>query len=122
MTFDGGFGIIIVGGDFMTVVDRNKIDIVYVEEGKVFLCISDHLNWENDNLAVHWQILQDKIKDYMGFIQSGQFKEKYPNGEKPCIKICFSYEWPEVVDKYLNKLKDLHAQYGCELTWVYDPR
>ncbi len=107
----------------MTVVDRNKIDIIYVEEDKVFLCISDHLSWDNDNLTTHWEILQDKIKDYMGFIKSGQFREKYPDEKmKPCIKIYFSNEWPDVVEKYLHKLKQLHEEYGCELTWVHDPR
>ena len=107
----------------MTVVDRNKIDLIYMEENKVILCISDHLTWENENLKNHWEILQAKIKDYMGYIHSGQLKEQYPSENiKPCIKILFSYEWPEIVEKYLNKLKDLHKEYGCELIWEYDPR
>lgn len=105
----------------MTVVDRNKIDLVYTEENKVILCVSDHLTWESEDLKNHWEILQLKLKDYMGYIHSGQLKEQYTNGI-PCIKILFSYEWPDVVEKFLNKLKDLYNEYGCELTWEYDPK
>ena len=107
----------------MTVVDRNKIDTTYVEEDRVYLCIRDHLNWKNDNLGTHWQILQDKIKDYMWFIKSGQFIEKYPDEKmKQCIKIYFSNEQSDAVEKYLDKLKQLHKETGCELTWVHDLR
>ena len=55
----------------MSVVDRNIIDFAYSENEEVILCISDHLTWENDVLKAHWEILQDKLNDYMGFIQSG---------------------------------------------------
>lgn len=54
----------------MTVVDRNKIDLVYTEENKVILCVSDHLTWESEDLKNHWEILQLKLKDYMGYIHS----------------------------------------------------
>lgn len=107
----------------MSVVDRNVIDFAYLENEEVILCISDHLTWENDVLKAHWEILQDKLKDYMGFIQSGQFKEKYPNENiKPCIKIYFSYMWSDLVNKFLNKLKNIYNEYGCNLIWIFDPR
>lgn len=107
----------------MTVVDRDKIDITYIEDNKVILCISDHLDWEQKNLETHWKILVDKIKAYMAFIESGQFSKMYQDKDlKPCIKIYFSYKWPSIVDKYLNKLKDIHQDYGCEIIWVYDER
>ena len=59
----------------------------------------------------------------MGFLQSGQFQETY-SGEnlKPCMKIYFSEMWPDVVDKFLKKLKDIYQEYGCNLVWVFDPR
>ena len=107
----------------MSVVDRNIIDFSYSENEEVFLCISDHLTWENDVLKAHWEILQDKLNDYMGFIQSGQFREKYLNENlKPCIKIYFSYMWTDIVDKYLSKLKIIYKEYGCNLIWIFDPR
>ncbi len=106
----------------MSVIDRNVIDFSYLEDEEAILCISDHLTWENDVLKAHWEILQDKLKDYMGFIQSGQFREKYPEENlKPCIKIYFSYMWPDLVDKFLNKLKIVYKEYGCDLIWIFDP-
>lgn len=105
----------------MSVVDRNIIDLAFLEEENAVLCISDHIEWNYDVIKAHWEILQDKLKDYMGYIQSGQFREKY--GElHPKILIYFSYEWPDVVEKYLNKLKEIYKEYGCILNWKYDPR
>ncbi|MCR5599335.1 MAG: hypothetical protein K6G33_01125 [Ruminococcus sp.] len=105
----------------MSVVDRNVIDLVFSEEDYEVLCISDHIPWNDDVIKGHWEILQDKLKDYMGFIQSGQFKEKY--GElKPAILIFFSHMYPDVVEKFLNKLKEVYCDFGCDLRWKYDPR
>lgn len=107
----------------MSVLERNKIDLLYTEKNEVVLGISDHLPWDMDAVQAHWEILQDKLKDYMGFIYSGQLKEKYPDPDiTPCIKIFFSYQWSEIVEKYLNKLKDIYKGYGCNLIWVYDPK
>lgn len=104
----------------MSVVDRNVIDIVFIEEDYAVLCVSDHIPWNDDVLKGHWEVLQDKLKDYMGYVQSGQFKEKYDR-LKPAILIYFSYLWPDVVEKYLKKLKDIYHNFGCELRWEYDP-
>lgn len=106
----------------MSVLDRNVIDYLYFEENYIILGISDHLPWNEDTMAAHWEILQDKLKDYVGFIYSGQLKEKYPDNDKtPCIKIFFSEQWNELVEKYLNKMRDYYHELGYELIWEYDP-
>lgn len=104
----------------MSVEDRNVIDLAFVESDYAVLCISDHISWNNEVLKAHWEILQDKLKDYMGYIQSGQFNESY--GQlKPAVLIYFSFLWPDVVEKYLGKLKELYVSYGCDLRWEYNP-
>ena len=55
----------------MSVLDRNVIDHIYIEEDQIVLGISDDLPWNEDTLAAHWEILQDKLKDYVGYIYSG---------------------------------------------------
>ncbi len=45
----------------MQVVDRNKIGITYVKDDKVFLWYKQPY-CDNDNIEIHWRILQDKIK------------------------------------------------------------
>lgn len=105
----------------MSVSDRNVIDHIYLEENHIVLGISDHLPWDSENILAHWQILQDKLKDYVGYIFSGQLKESYPDIDRvPCIKIFFSESYPEVVDKYLNKIKMYYKEHGYDLEWVLD--
>ena len=105
----------------MSVVDRNVIDYIYVEENQIVLGISDHLSWDSESIVAHWEILQNKLKDYFGYIYSGQLKESYPDLDKtPCIKIFFSQSYPEVVDKYLNKIKMYYNEYGYDLLWVLE--
>lgn len=107
----------------MSVLDRNVIDHIYIEEDQIVLGISDDLPWNEDTLVAHWEILQDKLKDYVGYIYSGQLKETYPNLDKtPCIKIFFSEKFPMVVDKYLNKMKLYYKEYGYNLIWTFDPQ
>lgn len=106
----------------MSVLDRNVIDHIYVEENQIVLGISDHLPRNEDTIVAHWEILQDKLKDYVGYMYSGQLKEAYPNvNHTPCIKIFFSESFPAVVDKYLNKLKLYYNEHGYDLIWVFDP-
>ena len=74
-------------------------------------------------IVAHWQLLQDKLKNYIGFIKSGQLFEQYPEFDKqPCIKIFFSKKCPDDVDKYLNKLKKYYNELQCDLVWIYDPQ
>ena len=49
--------------------------------------------------------------------------EQYPEFDKqPCIKIFFSKKCPDVVDRYLNKLKKYYNELQCDLVWIYDPQ
>jgi hypothetical protein len=41
------------------------------------LMLADHLNWNNEK--EHLILLQDKINAYLGFIESGQYADNYPN-------------------------------------------
>lgn len=107
----------------MSILDRNVIDYIYFEENKIVLGISDHLPWNEDTMVAHWEILQDKLKDYVGFIYSGQLTEKYPNSDTtPCIKIFFSESWPEVVEKYLKEMRSYYKEYEYDLIWAFDPQ
>ena len=105
----------------MSVSDRNVIDHIYFEDNKIILGISDHLPWDNESIVSHWEILQDKLRDYVGYIYSGQLKQSYPDLDKtPCIKIFISESYPEVVEKYLKKMKMYYIEYGYELVWALD--
>lgn len=107
----------------MSVLEKNSIDYIYVEDNHIIMGISDLLTWQEEAIVAHWQLLQDKLKNYIGFIKSGQLFEQYPEFDKqPCIKIFFSKKCPDDVDKYLNKLKKYYNELQCDLVWIYDPQ
>ena len=62
----------------MSVTDRNVIDFIgkSKESGQVILTISDHLDWTDNE---HLIILQDKINDYIKFIESNEIYRSYPD-------------------------------------------
>jgi hypothetical protein len=65
----------------MSVEDRNKIDIIFLEEEnhRVVLVITDHLNWKEDmDEGEHLLLLQNKINAYLYFIESGQMVQNTP--------------------------------------------
>ena len=106
----------------MSVTDRNVIDFAHVDDDKITLCISDHIPWKDDLVRAHLEVLQDKINDYLDFITSGQIYEQYGNENKiPNIKIIFCYEITGEVENYLNQVKNILHQDGCELEWIYRP-
>ncbi len=53
----------------MSVLEKNSIDYIYVEDNHIIMGISDHLTWQEKAIVVvaHWQLLQDKLKNYIGF-------------------------------------------------------
>lgn len=61
----------------MSVLEKNSIDYIYAEDNHIIMGISDHLTWQEEAIVAHWQLLQDKLKNYIGFIKSGQLFEQY---------------------------------------------
>lgn len=61
------------------ITDTDKIDAIGVvhKTEKIKLKIFDHLEWGNE--AEHIILLQDKINNYLTFIESGQIYEIYPD-------------------------------------------
>ena len=60
------------------------------------LTISDHLPWLPDN--EHLLVLQDKINDYLAFIQSGEIYNSYPQAHGRDIEIQVVHQFPPVGD------------------------
>lgn len=52
----------------MSVLEKNSIDYIYAEDNHIIMGISDHLTWQEEAIVAHWQLLQDKLKNYIGFI------------------------------------------------------
>ena len=71
----------------MTVLDRGKVDGMGIgkDGSSLVLLLSDHLDWEDE--AGHLLALQEKINAYLGFIESGQYRDVYPGREFGRIEI-----------------------------------
>ncbi len=92
----------------MSIEQRKVIDFVGVDEkaNEVVLTISDHLDWD-DPKSNHLFLLQDKINDYLAFIESGELLKKYPDskGRNPVIQVYGQYPLNDVAKKFYEKSK-----------------
>ena len=88
----------------MSVIEVDKIDAMGIsKDGKgLILMLVDHLDWDDEgsNLLV----LQDKINAYLGFIESNQFLDTYPDVkfEYFVIDVHFKFKITENCVKFIN--------------------
>ena len=102
----------------MSIEQSDKIDFISITKSeKVQLTISDHLEWNNEEM--HLLILQKKINAYLDFIQSEQIFEDYPNAKNRELKISVSmkYEPTENSLQTLENFKNFISEQGIEFDW-----
>lgn len=90
----------------MSVEDTSVIDFVsFDKQGKVFLTISDHLNWESE--GSHILLLKEKIETYCRFLESGEILVKYPEskGNYPVISIVGFHDPSATALKFFGAVK-----------------
>jgi hypothetical protein len=61
----------------MSIDERKIVDFVGIRasDGRCTLTISDHLAWDDPD---HVAQLEDKLNDYLAFIESGEIYQKFP--------------------------------------------
>ena len=82
----------------MSVEERKVIDAIGIRrsDDRVVLTVTDHLPWLPDN--EHLQVLQDKLNDYLAFIESGEVYGSYPQARGKEIEIQVIHKYPPVGD------------------------
>jgi len=82
----------------VSVEERKVIDAIGTRrsDGRVVLTITDHLPWLPDN--EHLVALQDKLNDYLAFIESGELYSTYPLAHGREIEIQVIHEHPPAGD------------------------
>jgi hypothetical protein len=101
----------------MSVTDSKIIDSISIDpKGIVNLIISDHLEW--DEKLEHLLILQNKINDYLTFIESGQIFTEYPtlNGKNIVINIFAKFIPNEAAETFLKMARKTIQFAGYDLT------
>lgn len=106
----------------MSVLEAEKIDAIGVsEDGKeLVLLISDHLKWRKE--IEHLILLQEKINSYLGFIETKQYLEIYPDNifEKYCIKISFKYKISPKCMEFLGTINMQLREYNIQVIQCND--
>ena len=70
----------------------SELDSIGVVDSHLELLLVDPIGWEEEIEAVHLEILQEKINNYIYFLESKQYVERYgDNFDKKIIHITFQY-------------------------------
>lgn len=70
----------------------NELDAIGIVENYLELLLVDPLDWQEEIEAVHLKILQEKINNYIYFLESKQYVERYgDNFDKKVIHITLQY-------------------------------
>jgi len=101
----------------MSIDQPDVIDVIGSDPatGAAILCISDHLDWEDE--GSHLQLLQEKINGYLRFIEGGELDELYPTETERnvTIEVVGQYEQPELAQAFMREAGKIISQAGYAL-------
>ncbi|MFS2174731.1 DUF6572 domain-containing protein [Rhizobium pisi] len=102
----------------MSLDQTNVVDAIGVDDatGELVLTITDHLEWTgNDN--EHFLLLQEKLKTYLGFVESGEILETYPDakGRAVLIDVVCKYPPSQQAQGFYNQVAQIVEDTGMKL-------
>ncbi len=79
----------------MSIEQTNVVDAVGVDNvtGEVVLTITDQIEWTGSDNE-HFLLLQEKLNTYLGFVESGEIFDTYPNAKGKGVLIDVVYKYP----------------------------
>ncbi len=106
----------------MAVIDFDSIDDIYHDDsGNCHLVIEDELDWSESYF--HISALQNKLKTYLYYIESGQLEKNFQLQAEKYISIVVKGDYP-VPKNYHNLLTAQITQSlsddGISFTWEVD--
>ena len=82
----------IVTKSIVSKLKPSELDSIGVVDSHLELLLVDPIDWEEEIEAVHLEILQEKINNYIHFLESKQYVERYGDKfDKKVIHITFQY-------------------------------
>lgn len=107
----------------MSLYELEKVDFMgYNQEEKIaYLVIADELDWTDEEK--HIELLQEKINLYLGFIESEEVYERYPEvkGYNFVIKIYGKYRCTKWGKEFLEKVYEVLVEAGYGFQYVHEP-
>ena len=92
-----------------TVRDTKKIDLVTLDKANsmVKLIMIEDREWGSDGGM--YEQLQDKLSNYIFYIQEGQLKDDYPEyaSASPAIQIDYVYPLDEYSASLINRMREI---------------
>jgi hypothetical protein len=103
----------------MPIDEATIIDLIGTDKGtgNVVLTISDPLDW--NDIKKHLQLLQEKINNYLMYIESGEIYVSYPNakGRKFIIEIIGEYQLSAEGETFIAKANPIIKDLGVEIVF-----
>lgn len=75
------------------------------ETSSLILLLADGMDWIDINR--HLLLLQDKLNAYIGYIDSRQYEEKYPDVKRIEMRVNFLFKLPEICHKLLGNAEQI---------------
>ena len=73
-------------------LEPSELDAIGIVDNHLELLLVDPVGWEEEIEAVHLEILQEKMNNYIHFLESKQYVERYGDQfDKKVIHITFQY-------------------------------
>jgi hypothetical protein len=108
----------------MPVTDAKTIDMWGIpkwDNNKIVLGITDHLEWgDKAEQGEHLFVLQEKINNYIAFIESGEIYTEIPGalGKSPVISVQGKYELPEQGELFIDRVAETLKGVGIGFEFV----
>ena len=68
----------------MSILDGKVVDALALKNRKVILAIFDALPWREYIIETHITALQNKLNDYLDFIEGDQISQHYTQDQSDC--------------------------------------
>jgi hypothetical protein len=108
----------------MSVTDAKTIDMWGIpkwDNNKIILGIADHLEWgDKTQQGEHLLVLQEKINNYIAFIESGEIYTEIPGalGKSPVIRVQGKCELPEQGELFIDRVAETLKEVGIGFEFV----
>ena len=101
----------------MSIDQTDAIDLATIDKasGDLWLTISDHLSWENEDN--HLFLLQNKLNAYLRFIESGEVFKKVPDakGRSVVINLVGKFPLSQKANSFFEKARAAIEDSGFRL-------
>ena len=101
----------------MSIDQTEVIDSIGVDDstGRVVLTISDQLEWDKNHLI----LLQEKLNTYLGFVESGELLNSYPDSKnrEVLINVICKYPPDKESEKFLLQVNNIVEGAGMKFNY-----